>query len=110
MPARFSALSGEVPGRSVPCWRSTRNASGVRAARHSASLRVSGKVSTGSVPRLNSMVGDPFPGRREAGMAGGTLTAFAARAAASVQAAGRFTRSANTLRNFSTFGATTARQ
>ena len=27
-----------------------------------------------------------------------------------VQAAGRFTRSAKTLRNFSTFGATTARQ
>ena len=37
VPGRFSPLSGEEPGRSVPCSRSTRNCSGESRRRHSAS-------------------------------------------------------------------------
>src|SRR5947209_9588061 len=38
VPLRFSALSGLVPGRSVPCLRSTSYCAGVSSLRHSSSL------------------------------------------------------------------------
>src|SRR6185312_7048595 len=40
VPARFSKLSAQLPGRSVPCSRMMWNCSGVRILRHSASVWV----------------------------------------------------------------------
>jgi hypothetical protein len=44
VPGRFSALSGLLPGRSVPCSNSTSNALGETKLRHSALVFLRGKV------------------------------------------------------------------
>src|SRR6476469_1166177 len=58
VPLRFSALSGLVPARSVPCFRSTSYCAGVRRRRHSSSLFSTSNFSAGAAtldePHLKS--------------------------------------------------------
>src|SRR5688500_8573252 len=52
LPRRCSALSGLLPERSVPCWRSTRNCSALRRRRHCSAGRLTSNVSAdASEPR-----------------------------------------------------------
>src|SRR6478735_2068664 len=62
VPARCSWSRAQVPARSVPCSRMTWYCSGVRSARHSASVLVTGYVSVASfivpiLPEAGSLVG-----------------------------------------------------